>query len=140
MTPAEEKLAELNQPSLWSGINAYRSDPLIVDLTGALPRGIRDDLDNMGRYVTSPEAQELARMANQGVPQAAHPWPARRTSRCRRVPSGLACADAPFDVGWPAFLGLGSAGRCRCQGSRRTRSAPPASICRRSSRPAISAR
>ena len=33
MTPAEEKLAELNQPSLWSGINAYRSDPLIVDLT-----------------------------------------------------------------------------------------------------------
>jgi putative acyl-CoA dehydrogenase len=42
---------------------------LIVDLTGSLPRGIRDDLDNMGRYVTSPEAQELARMANQGVPQ-----------------------------------------------------------------------
>ena len=34
MTPAKEKLAELNQPSLWSGINAYRSDPLIVDLTG----------------------------------------------------------------------------------------------------------
>ena len=65
----DEKLAELNQPSLWSGINAYRSDPLIVDLTAALPRGIREDLENMGRYVTSPEAQEMARMANQGAPQ-----------------------------------------------------------------------
>mgnify|MGYP000152587541 CR=1 FL=1 len=63
MTPAEEKLAELNQPSLWSGINAYRSDPLIVDLTAGLPRSTREDLENMGRYVTSPEAQELARMA-----------------------------------------------------------------------------
>lgn len=48
----DDKLAELNQPSLWSGINAYRSDPLIVDLTAALPRGIREDLENMGRYVT----------------------------------------------------------------------------------------
>ncbi|MGO7162238.1 acyl-CoA dehydrogenase, partial [Rhizobium johnstonii] len=65
----DDKLAELNQPSLWSGINAYRSDPLIVDLTAALPRGIREDLENMGRYVTSPEAQEMARMANQGAPQ-----------------------------------------------------------------------
>lgn len=65
----DDKLAELNQPSLWSGINAYRSDPLIVDLTAALPRGIREDLENMGRYVTLPEAQELARMANQGTPQ-----------------------------------------------------------------------
>ena len=33
MNRTEEQLAELNQPSLWSGINAYRSDPLIVDLT-----------------------------------------------------------------------------------------------------------
>ncbi len=65
----DDKLAELNQPSLWSGINAYRSDPLIVDLTATLPRTIREDLENMGRYVTSPEAQELARMANQGTPQ-----------------------------------------------------------------------
>ena len=60
---------DLNQPSLWSGINAYRSDPLIVDLTANLPRSIREDLEQMGRFVTSHEAQELARMANQGVPQ-----------------------------------------------------------------------
>lgn len=65
----EESLAELNQPSLWSGINAYRSDPLIVDLTSGLSRNLRDEFDQLGRYVTSHEAQELARMANQGVPQ-----------------------------------------------------------------------
>ncbi|MDI7864394.1 acyl-CoA dehydrogenase family protein [Rhizobiaceae bacterium n13] len=65
----EEKLAELNQPKLWSGINAYRSDPLIVDLTSGLHRTLRDELDVTGRYVTSPEAQELARMANEGVPK-----------------------------------------------------------------------
>lgn len=65
----EETLAELNQPSLWSGINAYRSDPLIADLTSGLSRNLRDEYDQLGRYVTSHEAQELARMANQGVPQ-----------------------------------------------------------------------
>ncbi|RFZ83764.1 acyl-CoA dehydrogenase [Shinella sp. WSJ-2] len=65
----EQKLADLNQPPLWSGINAYRSDPLLVDATDAMPRGLRDEFDAIGRYVTSPEAQELARMANEGVPQ-----------------------------------------------------------------------
>lgn len=65
----EDALADLNQPNLWSGINAYRSDPLIVDLTSGLSRTLRDEFDQLGRYVTSPEAQELARMANQGVPQ-----------------------------------------------------------------------
>ena len=69
MNRTEESLAELNQPSLWSGINAYRSDPLIVDLTSGLSRNLRDEFDQLGRYVTSHEAQELARMANQGVPQ-----------------------------------------------------------------------
>ncbi len=81
MNRTEESLAELNQPSLWSGINAYRSDPLIVDLTSGLSRNLRDEFDQLGRYVTSHEAQELARMANQGVPQTAHAWPARGTSR-----------------------------------------------------------
>ena len=65
----EQKLADLNQPPLWSGINAYRSDPLLVDATDAMPKGVRDEFDAIGRYVTSPEAQELARMANEGVPQ-----------------------------------------------------------------------
>jgi putative acyl-CoA dehydrogenase len=60
--------AELNQPSLWSGINAYRSDPLLVDLTSAMPRALREEYDAIGRYVTAPESQEFARMANQSVP------------------------------------------------------------------------
>ena len=68
-TRTEDILAELNQLKLWSGINAYRSDPLIVDLTSGLSRLLRDEFDQLGRYVTSLEAQELARMANQGVPQ-----------------------------------------------------------------------
>jgi len=68
MTRTEEKLAELNQPKPWSGINAYRSDPLIVDLTSGLHRTLREEFDTLGRYVTSPEAQELARMANQSPP------------------------------------------------------------------------
>ncbi|MBW9087999.1 acyl-CoA dehydrogenase family protein [Rhizobium wenxiniae] len=69
LTRAEEKFAELNQPAPWSGINAYRSDPLLVDLTGGLNRVIREEYDQLGRYVTSPEAQELARMANENPPK-----------------------------------------------------------------------
>jgi putative acyl-CoA dehydrogenase len=65
----EQKLAELNQPKPWSGINAYRSDPLIVDLTAGLHRGLRDEFDSIGHYATSPEAQELARMANESPPK-----------------------------------------------------------------------
>src|SRR6218665_2072422 len=69
MTRTDDTLADLNQPPLWSGINAYRSDPLIVDLTGSLNRSVRDELDTLARYVTSHEAQELARMANESVPK-----------------------------------------------------------------------
>ncbi len=71
MTPmnrTEEKLAALNQPKPWSGVNAYRSDPLLVDLTAGLPRSLREEYDVIGKYVTSHEAQELARMANQSPP------------------------------------------------------------------------
>ncbi len=68
-TRTDDPFADLNQPSLWTGINAYRSDPLIVDLTSGLPRSIREELEQHGRFVTSHEAQELARMANQGTPQ-----------------------------------------------------------------------
>jgi putative acyl-CoA dehydrogenase len=65
----DDVFAELNQPSLWSGINAYRSDPLLVDLTSGMPRALREEFDAIGRYVTAPESQEFARMANQGLPQ-----------------------------------------------------------------------
>ncbi|UJW73354.1 acyl-CoA dehydrogenase family protein [Rhizobium sp. SL42] len=69
MNRTEEKLAALNQPKPWSGVNAYRSDPLLVDLTSTLARSLRDEYDVVGKYVTSPEAQELARMANASPPQ-----------------------------------------------------------------------
>ena len=59
---------ELNQPEPWTGINAYRSDPLLVDISSTMPRAIREEFELVGRYATSHEAQELARMANQGTP------------------------------------------------------------------------
>ncbi|MEN9895203.1 MAG: hypothetical protein RIR97_1055 [Pseudomonadota bacterium] len=68
LTP-EDRLADLNQPPLWSGINAYRSDPLLADLTASMPRSLREDFEATGRYVTSFEAQELARMANENPPK-----------------------------------------------------------------------
>ncbi|PTM98899.1 acyl-CoA dehydrogenase family protein [Mycoplana dimorpha] len=68
MTRTEQTLADLNQPKLWTGINAYRSDPLLVDGTAALPKSLRDEFDALGRHVTAPEAQELARMANESPP------------------------------------------------------------------------
>lgn len=69
VTRPDQTLDNLNQPKPWSGINAYRSDPLLTDVASGLPKVLRDDFDGLGRYVTSPEAQDLARMANQGVPQ-----------------------------------------------------------------------
>ncbi len=69
MTRTDDTFNELNQPSLWSGINAYRTDPLMVDLTAGLHRVLREEFDALGRYVTSPEAQELARMANESPPK-----------------------------------------------------------------------
>lgn len=70
MSRIEEKLAvELNQPRPWAGINAYRTDPLLLDLSAGLPRIVKDEFEQIGRYVTSTEAQELARMANQNPPE-----------------------------------------------------------------------
>ena len=35
---ADLTLEELNQPEPWTGINAYRSDPLLVDISSGMPR------------------------------------------------------------------------------------------------------
>ncbi|WP_425312637.1 acyl-CoA dehydrogenase family protein [Martelella limonii] len=59
----------LNQPRPWSNLNAFQSDPLLGDLTRNLARPLRDEFDAIGRYVTSPDAQELAMMANTSLPQ-----------------------------------------------------------------------
>ncbi len=76
----DDIFASLNQPPLWSGINAYRSDPLLVDLTSALPRSVRDEFDSIGRYATLPESQEFARMANEGAPKLRTHGPAGNVS------------------------------------------------------------
>ena len=59
----------LNQPRPWTGFNAFHSDPLLGDLTRNLSPQLREELDAIGRYVTSPDAQELAQMANTSLPQ-----------------------------------------------------------------------
>lgn len=59
----------LNQPKPWSNLNAFQSDPLLGDLTRSLGRSLREEFDASGRYVTSPDAQELAQMANTSLPQ-----------------------------------------------------------------------
>ncbi|HET7411923.1 MAG TPA: acyl-CoA dehydrogenase family protein, partial [Pararhizobium sp.] len=59
----------LNQPPLYSGVNAYRLDPLLMDFSAEMPRKLRDEFDAIGRFATSPEAQDLARMANRHVPE-----------------------------------------------------------------------
>ncbi len=48
MSRTEQKLAELNQPKPWSGINAYRSDPLVVDITSGMTKALRDEFDTLG--------------------------------------------------------------------------------------------
>ncbi|OLP58759.1 acyl-CoA dehydrogenase [Xaviernesmea oryzae] len=65
----EQTLKELNQPKPWSGINAFLSDPLLTDIASGMARELREDFDGIGRYVTSPEAQDLARMANHNPPE-----------------------------------------------------------------------
>lgn len=58
-----------NQPPPLSGGNAWRSDPLLVQLTEPLSEPVRKELDAIGRFVQSPEAQDLARLANTETPK-----------------------------------------------------------------------
>ncbi len=59
----------LNQSPPLSGTSAWRADPLMVQLAESYPEAVRRDLDQVGRYVRSPEAQELARLANTETPK-----------------------------------------------------------------------
>ncbi|MGN6548795.1 MAG: acyl-CoA dehydrogenase family protein [Pararhizobium sp.] len=61
--------AATNQPPLYAGVDAFRMDPLLTDLAAAMPRRLRDEFGTIGRFATSPEAQDLARMANRIVPE-----------------------------------------------------------------------
>jgi putative acyl-CoA dehydrogenase len=59
----------LNQSPPLTGSSAWRADPLMVQLAEGWPEPVRRDLEQVGRYVRSSEAQELARLANVETPK-----------------------------------------------------------------------
>ncbi len=59
----------LNQSPPLSGTSAWRADPLLVQLAEGWPEPVRRDLEQVGRYVRSAEAQEMARLANVETPK-----------------------------------------------------------------------
>jgi putative acyl-CoA dehydrogenase len=73
IVPAAERhrlnLEVTNQPPPLAGGNAWRGDPLLVQLAEDFPETVRRDLDAIGRFVLTPEAQDLARLANSEVPR-----------------------------------------------------------------------
>lgn len=58
-----------NQPPPLTGSNAWRGDPLLVQLAENFSPAVRKDLDAQGRFVMSQEAQDLARLANTETPK-----------------------------------------------------------------------
>ena len=58
-----------NQTPPLSGSNAWRGDPLLMQLAQDFSEPVRKDLDAIGRFVLSPEAQDLARLANTELPK-----------------------------------------------------------------------
>ncbi|MBU0582802.1 MAG: DNA alkylation response protein [Alphaproteobacteria bacterium] len=57
-----------NQPPPLTGSNAWRGDPLLIQIAEEFTAPVRKDLDGLGRFVLTPEAQELARLANTETP------------------------------------------------------------------------
>jgi putative acyl-CoA dehydrogenase len=58
-----------NQSPALAGTSAWRADPLLVQLAEGFSDPARRDLEQIGRYVRSAEAQDLARMANTETPK-----------------------------------------------------------------------
>ena len=58
-----------NQPPPLAGGNAWRGDPLLVQLAEDFSEPVRKELDAHGKFVISQEAQELARLANVETPK-----------------------------------------------------------------------
>jgi putative acyl-CoA dehydrogenase len=58
-----------NQPPPLAGGNAWRGDPLLVQLAEDFSEPVRKELDAHGKFVLSQEAQELARLANSETPK-----------------------------------------------------------------------
>ena len=58
-----------NQPPPLTGTNAWRGDPLLVQIAEDFSEPVRKELDMLGRFVLIAEAQELARLANTETPK-----------------------------------------------------------------------
>ncbi len=58
-----------NQPPFYCGGNAWRNDPLLMQIGEQFSDSVRQELDQIGRFVLSPEAQETARLANTETPK-----------------------------------------------------------------------
>jgi len=59
----------INQPPPLTGGNAWRGDPLLIQLAERFSDPVRKDLDALGKFVMTQEAQELARLANTDTPK-----------------------------------------------------------------------
>ena len=57
-----------NQSPPLTGGNAWRCDPLLIQLAERFSEPVRKDLDGLGRFVLTQEAQDLARLANTDTP------------------------------------------------------------------------
>lgn len=58
-----------NQSPPLTGSNAWRGDPLLVQLAEDFSEPVRKELDGLGRFVLTAEAQDLARLANTETPK-----------------------------------------------------------------------
>lgn len=58
-----------NQSPEFQGYDAYRSDPALMRLSEHLPQNIVGSFHSLGQWVGSPEANELARLANSEAPR-----------------------------------------------------------------------
>ncbi len=58
-----------NQSPVFQGHNTYDADPVLVRLSAHLPQQVIGSLSALGAWVGSPEANELARLANSEVPK-----------------------------------------------------------------------
>ncbi|MCG7503823.1 DNA alkylation response protein [Mesorhizobium retamae] len=59
----------INQPPPLAGGNAWRGDPLLIQLAERFSEPVRKDLDQLGRFVLTQEAQDLARLVNIETPK-----------------------------------------------------------------------
>ena len=58
-----------NQTPPLAGSNAWRGDPLLMQLAQDFSDPVRKDLDQIGKFVLTAEAQDLARLANAETPK-----------------------------------------------------------------------